>query len=101
MLLLRGFFDAERSADLTATYLLRSGSDRITVRVLGGQIEALRGEATERDAVLDVGPSTFYRLVTGAQTLDQARARGDLTLVGDHHKVQRLLAAVPVPGGPT
>jgi putative sterol carrier protein len=99
MLGLRSSFDPEAGADLDATYELRFGEDRLTVRIREGRITITRGEAPEPDAILETDPRTFAALLTGREFLGPAIESGAIQLVGDARLAQRLVDAVqPHPG---
>lgn len=98
MLLLHGLFDPAADPELTAVCELRSGEDRIVLRLVGGRLASARRDAAAApDAILDVDPQTFFGLLAGEQRLEQATADSRLRLAGDRDVVERLLAAVRLP----
>lgn len=97
MLRLRGLFDPEAAGDLRATYELRFGDDRFSVRVADGRIEVERGEAHEPDATVETDARTFRALLARKLRLVEATRAGQLQLTGDAAAVERLVEAVPPP----
>jgi DNA-binding HxlR family transcriptional regulator len=98
MLALRGLFDPQASGGLTASYQLRFGADRLTVRVGDGQIVVQRGEVAAPDVTLDTDPPTFAALLARRACVAGAAATGHLKLTGDARLAQRLFEVCPVPG---
>ena len=97
MLALRSLFDPQASGDLAASYQLRFGPDRVSVRIAAGRIDVQRGEAPDADATLDTDPHTFAALLTQRICVDQAIATGQLQLTGDAHLAQRLFEVFSIP----
>jgi DNA-binding HxlR family transcriptional regulator len=88
MLALRSFFAAEAGWD--ASCELRLGEDRFTLRVVDGELEVARGEASEPDVTIDSDPRALLAALMG-------QGRDGLRITGDARAAERLLAAVHLP----
>lgn len=84
MVALEATFLPEQATDLRATYDLRLGDARFTVRIADSTIDITRGSARTPDVVVESDPETFRRVVFGDVKLaaapveiqgDRARAR--------------------------
>ncbi len=95
MLRLRDNFEPQPGREWSATYEIRLGRNRFTVRIVDGRLgQVARGEPQERpDAVIDTDSNTLDELVGKEQTLRKALKEGRLTITGDTDAVDRLLAA--------
>jgi DNA-binding HxlR family transcriptional regulator len=118
MIKLRSFFHARQP--WSATYEMRLGRYRFTVRVVDGElVDVSRGEPQRPDTVIDTDPDTLDELIdvtdvtdvidavtddvlgedqalTGAFTgaFTEALAGGRLTVTGDEDAARRLFASV-------
>jgi DNA-binding HxlR family transcriptional regulator len=90
MIRLRSLFSPQPDRPWTATYEVRLGRYRFTVRVVDGLlVETSRGEPHDRpDAIIDSDPGTLSRALGNGQP-DRAR----LTITGDAEAAWRLLDA--------
>jgi NAD(P)-dependent dehydrogenase (short-subunit alcohol dehydrogenase family) len=93
MVLLRAMFDSQGGSGLAATYEIRDGDERITVRVVAGQLEIARGRTNAPDAIIETDPLTFGALLTTEESLPVALRRGGVKITGNVESVERLLAA--------
>ncbi|MFI7678169.1 winged helix-turn-helix transcriptional regulator [Actinophytocola sp. NPDC049390] len=92
MLKLRSFFRPDES--WTATYEVRLGRNRFTVRVTDGELtDVRRGEPTTPDATVDTDSDTLDDVIGDAQALATAIDSGRLTVTGDEHAARRLFTA--------
>lgn len=100
MLGLRTFFDPNAAEGLDMTCQLVLGNARFSVRVADGQIEVLRGEAIEPDAVLETDADVLSRLLDGSESLTTATRGRRARVTGDGSLIERLLEAVALPKPP-
>lgn len=98
MIKLRSFFRPRQELPWTATYEIRLGRYRFTIRVVDGHlVEMSRGEPHERpDAILDTDPDTLNRIIGDDRALASAIDDGLLTLTGDDQAGKRLFDAVRI-----
>jgi DNA-binding HxlR family transcriptional regulator len=91
MIRLRGLFSPQLERPWTATYEVRLGRYRFTVRVVDGRlVEMRRGEPHDpSDTVIDTDPNTFDRVLSADQAVDEGR----LTITGNNQAGQRLFDA--------
>lgn len=94
---LRTLFRPDLAGDLDVTVELRLGNHRYRITVSDGQIEAVRGEATAPDAIIDTDPTTLIMVLHGHRTLADALDTGDITFEGDAKVVERFLGLFPLP----
>lgn len=97
MLRMRGLFDPEAACDLRATYELRFGDDRFSVRVADGRLEVEHGDAHEPDAIVETDAQTLRTVPAKKRRVADAIRPGQLELTGDVDVVERLVEAVPLP----
>jgi len=93
----RTFFVLDGGEGWEATYELRLGDDRFTVRVRRGEVDVSRGEAHAPDATIATDPATFLAILNKTQSLSDATKRRDATVTGSRALVERLLHAISVP----
>jgi DNA-binding HxlR family transcriptional regulator len=95
MIRLRSFFNPQLERPWTATYEIRLGRDRFTVRVANGQlVEMSRGEPHgEPDTVVETAPDTLNRILGGDWTLAKAIKDRRLAITGNKQAGQRLFDA--------
>jgi DNA-binding HxlR family transcriptional regulator len=91
VLALRTGFPLE-DARWSATYELRFGEERYTVRVREGRLEVEPGSAAAPDAVIETDPRTFTAVLNGNRSFAGATATGELAVTGDPAAARRLLA---------
>jgi DNA-binding HxlR family transcriptional regulator len=93
MLKLRDFFRPEQS--WTATYEVRLGRYRFTVRVADGELTDMsRGEPHDRpDAVVETDSDTLDDVIGDDQALTTAIDSGRLAITGDDQAARRLFAS--------
>jgi DNA-binding HxlR family transcriptional regulator len=76
MLALKTMFDPAAADGLTASYELRLGESRFSLRVADGRLEIARGEAERPDAVIETDPRTLAMVLwRGRETADKALER--------------------------
>jgi DNA-binding HxlR family transcriptional regulator len=97
VLALRARFDADAADGLRASYELRLGEDRFRVELSDGRIEVARGDTDRPDAVVDTDPGTLNAVLWGGRSLGDAQRAGDVSIEGDHTKVERLVRLFPLP----
>jgi DNA-binding HxlR family transcriptional regulator len=97
ILAMRAMFDPNEAADLEATYELRLGDDRFSVRIADGRIEAVRGELSDADATVTADSATWGSVLWDGRDLAEAVASGELRVEGDQELVERLLGLFPLP----
>lgn len=97
MLALKTVFDPGAAGDLSATYELRFGDHRFSLRIHDGQIEVERGIATAPDAVIDTDLPTLAALVWEGRPLHEALRDGRVRIQGDKRAVKRFLGIFPMP----
>jgi DNA-binding HxlR family transcriptional regulator len=92
MLKLRSFFQPEQS--WTATYEMRLGRHRFTVRVADGTLADMsRGEPQNPDAIVDTDSDTLDEVIGDDEALTTAIDNGRLTITGDEKAAHRLFAS--------
>jgi DNA-binding HxlR family transcriptional regulator len=98
MIRLRSFFSPRPERPWTATYEVRLGRYRFTIRVADGRlVEMSRGEPHDRpDTVIDTDPDTLSRVLGVDRALTEAIDAGQLTVTGDDRAGQRLFDAVRI-----
>ena len=104
VLALRAAFRPDAAAGLMAWVELRvdvrSDTDRFVVTVADGQLEITRGGLEDPDAVLQAGVEALHPVVLGGEPLADALAGDRLTLTGNRHTAERVLACFhPAPSG--
>ena len=100
MLKLRSFFHPEEP--WTATYEVRLGRNRFTVRVADGRLtDVSRGEPPTSDATVDTDSDTLDDVIGDAPALTSAITDGRLTITGDEQAARRLFAAIRLRTGHT
>ncbi len=84
-----------RQLPWSATYELRLGRYRFTVRVADGELaEVGRGEPGRPDVVVDTDPDTLDDVLGDDHALTAAIESGRLTVVGDERLARNLFAAI-------
>jgi len=96
MIKLRTFFTAQPERPWTATYEMRLGRYRFTLRVADGHlVEVSRGEPRDPpDTIVDTDPDTLNRTIGGGPALAEAIHDGRLTITGDDEAGQRLFDGI-------
>jgi DNA-binding HxlR family transcriptional regulator len=95
MIRLRSLFKPPHERRWNATYEIRLGRDRFTVRVADGKlIEVRRGEPQHPNATVDTDSDTLNCVIGGDEPLAKATKDGRLIITGDTQAGKRLLAAV-------
>lgn len=99
MIRLRSFFSPQPERPWTATYEMRLGRYRFTIRVADGHlVDMSRGEPHDRpDTIIDTDPDTLSRILGVDRALTKAINDGRLTITGDNQAGQRLFDAVRIP----
>ncbi len=98
MIRLRTLFSPRPGRPWTATYELRLGRYRFTIRVTDGQLVGMsRGEPHEQpDTIVETDPDTLARILGVDRALTKAIKDGRLTVTGDDRAGQRLFDAVRI-----
>lgn len=97
MLKLRSFFRPRAEHPWAATYEVRLGQHRFTVRVVDGRLaDVSRGEPREPDTVVETDADTLDEVLGADGALAAAVDEGRLTLTGDGDAGRRLFAAVRI-----
>jgi NAD(P)-dependent dehydrogenase (short-subunit alcohol dehydrogenase family)/putative sterol carrier protein len=100
VLLLHRRFNAEAHHDLSASYELRLGDDRVAIGVEDGQLRTARQPNPEADAIVELEDlDSFCTILTGQESLGEAVTRGALSVRGDEGKLERLLGSAAHPKG--
>ena len=95
---LRTLFDAERAGDFDARIELRLGEERFQVDVADGSIEAIRGEGTPADAVIEADPPMMLlEVLHGHRRLADALAGETIRISGDKRMAKRFMTLFPLP----
>jgi DNA-binding HxlR family transcriptional regulator len=96
MIKLRTFFTAQPEKPWTATYEVRLGRYRFTLRVADGHlVEVSRGEPRDSpDTIVETDPDTLNRTIGVGPALAAAIHDGRLTITGDDDAGQRLFDAI-------
>jgi DNA-binding HxlR family transcriptional regulator len=96
---LRSLFEPQPKRPWTATYEVRLGRYRFTIRVVDGQlVEVSRGEPHDRaDTVIDSDPDTLSRILGVDRAITAALDDGQLAVNGNNRAAKRLFDAVRIP----
>lgn len=96
MIKLRTFFTAQPEKPWTATYEMRLGRYRFTLRVADGHlVEVSRGEPRDSpDTIVDTDPDTLNGTIGVRPALAEAIHDRRLTITGDDEAGQRLFDAI-------
>jgi DNA-binding HxlR family transcriptional regulator len=96
MLRLRSLFSPQPDRPWAATYEIRLGRYRFTIRVADGQlVEMSRGEPHDPpDTIIDSDPDALSRMLGVDRAFTKAVKNGRLTITGDKRAGQRLFDAV-------
>jgi DNA-binding HxlR family transcriptional regulator len=98
MIRLRGLFRPQPERPWTATYEVRLGHYRFTIRIVEGRLADMsRGEPYDQpDAVIESDPDCLSRVLEEEQALTKAIDEGRLTITGDDQAAQRLFDAARI-----
>jgi DNA-binding HxlR family transcriptional regulator len=98
MIRLRSQFSPQPERPWTATYEIRLGRYRFTIRVADGRlVDMSRGEPRDRpDTVIDSDPDTVSRALGEQAAFAKAITDGQLTITGDDHAGRRLFDAAQI-----
>ncbi|MFD8500404.1 winged helix-turn-helix transcriptional regulator [Amycolatopsis sp. NPDC059657] len=88
-------FDADIAGRLETVVQLNVGDDRFRAEVRGGHFRVARGNADKADVTIIAEASTLQALVFAGQSLAQAEAAGEATIVGDRCVAEHLLRCFP------
>jgi DNA-binding HxlR family transcriptional regulator len=97
ILALGTFFDPDAADGLNARYELRLGEHAFHVHIADRRIEVDRGAADDPDAIIETDPPTLAALIRNRRELADALRDGDITILGDHRAVARLITLFPQP----
>ncbi len=97
VLALRSLFDREAAGDLKATYELRLDGEPFAVKVIDGELDLARGEASEPVVAIDTEPANLAALLTGQLPLAQALASGAARVKGSSKEARCFLGLFPMP----
>jgi DNA-binding HxlR family transcriptional regulator len=81
---------------VNASYELRLGEDRFSVRVADGTLELARGSAAGPDAIIDTDPATLATVLWHGRELAEAQRSGELAIEGDRKAAARFLRLFPL-----
>jgi DNA-binding HxlR family transcriptional regulator len=98
MIRLRSLFSPQPERPWTATYEMRLGRYRFTIRVADGHlVDMSRGEPHDRpDTIIDTDPDTLNRILGMDHALTKAINDGQLTITGDDQAGQHLFDAARI-----
>lgn len=97
ILSLRTNFDATRLDGFSGRFELRVDADRFRAQVLGDELDVVRGEAQQPDAIIEGAPQSFAAVLYGGQPLSAVVETGELLIKGDEHAAERFLALFTLP----
>jgi len=100
VLALKTLFSPEAADGLQATYELRFGEQRFTVRVSDARFEIHRGDAEKTDAIIDTNPATLASLLWHGGRLTAEVRAGRIKIDGSRPSVQQFLNLFPLPNQP-
>jgi DNA-binding HxlR family transcriptional regulator len=86
---LPALFNAEAARGLTETYVLEVNGDAFTARIVDGCLDAIVGAAADADVVIEADMPTFFELVGGELSPDEAARRSGVRLEGDQGAIER------------
>lgn len=98
MIRLRSFFKPQLAQPWSATYEVRLGRNRFTIRVVDGELtDVSRGEPhAQPDTIIDSDPDTLAVALADDPTLSKAVDAGRLAITGDEKAGQRLFHATRI-----
>jgi DNA-binding HxlR family transcriptional regulator len=97
MLSFRTMFDAERAKGMAARLGFRIGAESFVVTLADGHIEAVRGETTGADLVIEGSAPAIAGFIYGSVPLVALEAEGALSVTGDRALADRFAALFPLP----
>lgn len=98
VLALRSLFNPAAAGDLEATYELRIGEERFRVEIAGGELDLIRGAASDPAASIAVPDApTLAAILTGELPLDEALSSAVIQIEGGKQAVKRFLRLFPMP----
>jgi DNA-binding HxlR family transcriptional regulator/putative sterol carrier protein len=96
-LALTSMFNADAADGFNAVIELRLGENRFRIRVADGRIELARGEADDRDAIIDADLDSLRAVLWQGRELAEALRDGDIRIEGDRRAVARFVLLFPQP----
>jgi alkyl sulfatase BDS1-like metallo-beta-lactamase superfamily hydrolase len=96
-LALTSMFNADAADGFNAVIELRLGEHRFRIRVADGRIELARGEADDRDAIIDADLDSLRAVLWQGRELAEALRDGDIRIEGDRRAVARFVLLFPQP----
>jgi DNA-binding HxlR family transcriptional regulator len=97
VLALKTLFSPAAADDLDATYSLRFGEQRFTIRISNASFEVYRGDGgPEPDAIIETIPGALASLLWHGGSLNQMEREGDLKIQGSRPSVMRFITAFPI-----
>lgn len=97
MLSFGAMFDKASAGDLAVTLAVRFGQEMFSVVVGEGKLSAARGAPERPDFEISGTPSTVVDVVYGLTPLEEALAKGLVTLTGDREALRRFSRAFKFP----
>ena len=97
VLALKTLFSPEAAHGLEATYSLRFGEQRFTVRISGAHLEVLRGNGAEPDAIIETTPAALASLLWHDGRITEMEGEGHINIRGSRPTVQQFLNLFPLP----
>jgi DNA-binding HxlR family transcriptional regulator len=96
VLALKTLFSPAAAAGLKATYSLRLGEQRFTVRISDARLEVHRGDQAESDAIIETRPAVLARLLWHGGQISEMEREGQVHIQGSRHSMQRFLTLFPL-----
>jgi DNA-binding HxlR family transcriptional regulator/putative sterol carrier protein len=96
-LALTSMFNADAADGFNAVIELRLGENRFRIWVADGRIELARGEADDRDAIIDADLDSLRAVLWQGRELAEALRDGDIRIEGDRRAVARFVLLFPQP----
>ncbi|CAA9579776.1 MAG: Transcriptional regulator, HxlR family [uncultured Truepera sp.] len=90
-------FDPHSAEGFDASFELRLGDERFSVRVEDGRLEIVQGRVNQPDAIIESDTGTLKALAFGGWSLHEALEAGALTMTGDEASAQRLFKLFKLP----
>ena len=97
---LKAFFHPEAAMGLDTVYVLRLGTEALTLTFRGGALAVQHGQAPDAEAVIATDIPTFLGLFTGQLAPEAALAAGLAAVQGPADALDRLLRVCHVPRVP-
>lgn len=93
----RTMFDPHAAEGFRASYELRLGDERFSVRVEDSRLEIVQGRVDQPAAIIESDTGTLKALAFGGWSLAEALQAGALTMTGDKASAQRFFKLFKLP----